>query len=281
MRYFTKELYKATRYNDALHMFLRISKNAEAFSEDYFKKLYKRKEYKFVHWRKTSYLYSKDIKFEDIWPEEPQGGFIDESEQAKKAYFEQREKAKVIFANRPPFDSEQAKADFEKQFSVRLNMFKENLPDDILQKVADIRVLALGIASQEVKQEITRYCKQNKGRVASARKEYIKTRIEYQKQHKELPFDEDIASLHDCNVVSCRKRRNSITLTFDGNGLFAKVTTIRMINCKIIKQDAPLHSARFLYNESYESGDGYEIHFLFEKDELIDFIVYADTLECF
>lgn len=277
MRYFTKELYKAMRYNDYLHSSLRISKNAEAFSEDYFKKLYKRKEYKYVNLVKTGYLF----KFEDIWPEEPRGDFINESEQAKKVYFEQREKAKVIFANRPPFDPEQAKANFEKTFSVSLNTFKENLPDDILQKVADIRVLALGIASQEVKQEITRYCKQNEKRFASARKDYIKTHIEYQKQHLELPFDEDIASLHDCNVVFCRKRGNDITLTFDGGGLFAKATTIRMINCKIIKQDAPLHSARFLYNESYKSGDGYEIHLLFEKNELLDFIVYADKLECF
>jgi hypothetical protein len=43
MKYMTKEWYE-TMQNTGFHLLLRVSKNAEVLSEDYFKKLYKREE---------------------------------------------------------------------------------------------------------------------------------------------------------------------------------------------------------------------------------------------
>ena len=52
-----------------------------------------------------------------------------------------------------------------------------------------------------------------------------------------------------------------------------------MKNCDVIKQDAPLHGAWCLYEEIYKAGEKFEIHFLLDKNKLIDYIIVADDLE--
>ncbi len=107
MKYFTKEWYEAAQ-KPHVRFSLKVSKKAEKFSEEYFEKLYKIKETERVNLIKKGF----DIKFEDIFPEEPREEFIIQSEEAKKAYFDQREQAKLSFANRPAFTpayAEQAK----------------------------------------------------------------------------------------------------------------------------------------------------------------------------
>ena len=278
MKYLTKEWYESAQ-KPHICFSLKISKKAENFSEEYFEKLYKIKETEHVNLIKKGF----DIKFEDIFPEEPRGEFIIQSEEAKKAYFEQREQARIKFANRPVFSpahAEQARKNFKQLHNKKIDNLKKNLPESILQKVADIRVLALDVSSAEVKREINKYCKQNEKLVNSSIKAYQK---QYEKQFKinEPDFAEDLAGLHDAKIISCRRKRNDIVWTIDVAGSFTDVSKIRMINCKVIKQDTPLHGARYMYDEIYKSGKGYELHFLLWKKKLIDFIVYTDDIECF
>lgn len=80
--------------------------------------------------------------------------------------------------------------------------------------------------------------------------------------------------------MSCRKDGKDIVLFIDNSHGFTKINKIRMKNCNVIKQDAPLHGAWCLYEEIYKSGEKYEIHFLLlRKNKLIDYIVLVDDID--
>ena len=281
MKYLTKEFYNAMQ-KMSLRYPLRASKKAEVFSEDYFKKLYKKEEDKRIKKRKAAY----EVKFEDMFPEElteELAYFFNlvelAPEEAQKAYLEQREQLKYNFDSRPKLSVEQEIKRFKQAFRNRLNYLNKLLPEHILQKVADIRVLAMNVAAPEVKKEITAYCKQNKKFVFSTLDAYKK---QLNKQFgPNAPFEEEL-NLHDNVVLSCRKRGKDIVLTIDNSYGYSTFSTIVFKNCTVIKQDAPLHGAWFLYNEIYKSGDKFELHFLLEKhNKLIDYTILTDGVNAF
>jgi hypothetical protein len=259
--------------NTSIHLLLRVSKKAEVFSEDYFKKLYKKEE---KAWLREQEDASK-VKFEDIYPDEFQAVYADgrplepsEFEETKKEYFEMREKARLNFINIPTFDLGQEKKNFKQALQHNVKYLERNLPDEILQKIADIRVLALNRTSTDIKKEITAYCKANRKAAESAAKAYWKG---YKKNFRngEPAFAEKFY-FHDCKVISCRKKGKDTILTLDNSGGFTTISQIIFKNCSILKKDTPLHGAWWLYNEIYKTNDGYEIHVLLLKNELIDFI---------
>lgn len=279
MKYFTKEWYEAVQISQ-LHLMLTVTEKAESFSEVFFKQLYKQQEKIYLDNKKEG----SEVIFEDIFPEEfyatyPEGTPLDESEfeKAREAYFKEREQARVSFENIPAFDLESERKFFKQMFLDQCNSLTKGLPNDILQKVADVRVLALNYASREVKQALTKYGKQLEKRVYSADEAYQE---QYRRQFKSnAPAFIEELSLHDCVVLSCRKKGKDVILQIDHSGGFTQIKTIRMKNCTVIKQDAPLHGAWCLYEEKYKAGDRYEIHFLLYKKKLIEYIVTVDDLE--
>ncbi len=255
MKYMTKEWYETMQKTD-LYLLLKVSKKAEAFSEEYFRELYRREEKNRLKLQKDV----SEVKFEDIYPEEFNAEYADgspleesEFEMAKKAYFEQREQARIHFGKLPSFDPDRERKKFRQLFRYDIKRLKNCLPESILMKVADIRVLALNYVSREVKQEITQFCKQNEKSTRAAMTAYQK---QYRKQFKTVvpAFTEDL-NLHDCVVLSCRRAGNDVVMSLDNSGGFTSISTIRMKNCNVIKQDVPLHGARCLYEEIYKAGE--------------------------
>lgn len=279
MRYMTKEWYGTMQKTD-FYSRLKVSKDAEFFSEGYFKELYKSEEKKWLELQESV----SNVKFEDIYPEVFHACNVDGSplekndfERLEREYFEQREKDRLEFNNRLPFDPLEEKKKFKRIFHLNINKLKENLSDEILKKVADIRVLALDYASSEVKNDITKYCKMNEEKVqkvVDAYQEQLKKQF-----HSNVPAFVSELYLHDCDVLSCRKDGKDIVLFIDNSHGFTKINKIRMKNCNVIKQDAPLHGAWCLYEEIYKLGEKYEIHFLLQKNKLIDYIVLVDDIE--
>ena len=267
-----------------MHILLTVSAEAEVFSEEYFKKLYNEKEQEWVDLKKRV----SEVKFEDVYPAEFQGRNIDGSpleeqlfKKLEKEYFEDRERAREAHDKLPPFDPEKQRQVFALRFESSVKYLQSNLPAEILQNVADIRVLALNRASEKVKKQITEYCENNRKITEQTVKDYQK---EYKKQFKskEPPFAEKL-NLHDCYVLSCKNERNDIVISIDNGDDFTDVSTVTFVNCTVIKQDAPLDDACFIYDEIYENGEGYELHFLLRKCEtdemeLLDFIVTADDV---
>jgi hypothetical protein len=255
MKYMTKEWYE-TSQNTFLHLSLKVSKKAEVFSEDYFRNLYKSEE---KAWLRLLESYS-DEELEKIYPGEFQTKYAD----GRQLELSEIEKGKKVY--------------FKQALQSNIKRLKRNLPDEILQKIADIRVLALDRASADIKKEITAYCKANKKAVDSAMNAYRK---EYKMSFKngEPTFAENF-DFHDCIVVACRKKGKDTVLTLDNSGGFTTINQIIFKNCSILKKDTPLHGAWWLYDEIYKTNDGYEIHTLLDKNgKLIDFIVYATDVE--
>lgn len=68
-------------------------------------------------------------------------------------------------------------------------------------------------------------------------------------------------------------------LTLDNYGGLTAIAQIIFKNCSILKQDAPLHGAWWLYDQIYKTNDGYKIHVLLQKNKLINFIVSVTDVE--
>lgn len=279
MRYMTKEWYETVQ-KTSFYLNLKVSKKAETYSECYFKELYKQKENEWLElWKNVYEISIKNAILKEFYAEYGEGVSIDdfEFEKIKNTYIKHCKQKDEGFNNIPEFNPEQEKKKHKRALQRNVKCLREKIPEDILQNVADIRVLALRVASREVKQKITKYCKQNEKKVNIAIATYQK---EYRKQFQEN--EPDFISelfLHDCTLLSCRKKGNDIVMTIDNSNGFTDISEIRMINCNIIKQDAPLHGAWCLYEEVYKSGDRFELHFLFQKKNLIDFIVTVDDIK--
>ena len=71
-----------------------------------------------------------------------------------------------------PFDPKAAEAEYEANYKENLDYIRANLPAEILNKVADHRVLALGVAEYDVLMEITRFCGGVNHRCELVREEY-------------------------------------------------------------------------------------------------------------
>lgn len=276
----TKEWYQIIQKTD-FHFNLKVSKKAEIFSEDYFKKLYKKEEKAWLQ------LFEEESKYklEDIYPEEFQVEEDDELifgtpefEKAKKEYLEMRERERLIWENPSPFDPEKEKKFFKQSFRSNLKDLKEGVPDVILNKIADIRVLALNWASTDIKKELTAYCKANEKAMELVIKEYWK---EYRKNFKKaVPDFYENFNIHDCRIISYRKVRKDIILSLDNIGSISTINKLILKNCSVIKQDESLRGAWWLYDEIYKTNDGYELHVLLFKNDLIDFIVTVSDIEC-
>ena len=135
MKYMTKDWYEMMQKTD-LHLLLKVSKKAEVFSEDYFKELYNREEKKWLKFQKEV----SEVKFEDLYPEEFYAEYADGSpleepvfEEAKKAYLEQREQARLNYNRFPPFDPERERKNFRQSFRNNIRVLKEKLPEDFAE----------------------------------------------------------------------------------------------------------------------------------------------------
>jgi len=281
MKYMTKEWYK-TMQNTGLHLLLKVSKRAESFSEEYFEELYKKEEARLLkQWKDVS-----QVKIEDIFPEEfPMEGFTEtitdpkELERIKEEYYKQRDEHLSNFErNRYVFNAQQEKKNFEQMLQNNLKRLKESLPSDILNKVADIRVLALNRTSAEVKKDITKFCKESTKAMNTAVDVY------WEGAKKVFGPDEpdivkNLNMLHDSWVISCREDKNDIVLDINSSGAFTNAGKIVFKDCTVIKLDEPINGSSWLYSEIYKKKNGYEIHVLLQKEELIDFIVRVSDVE--
>ena len=91
--------------------------------------------------------------------------------EAQQKWFVRNEKY-VAKHTKQPFDAEKAAIDFNKSYEENLEFVKANLPEDILSKVADIRVLALGCADYNTLEAVTRYCGQINRRCEKVSEKY-------------------------------------------------------------------------------------------------------------
>lgn len=221
MKYFTKEWYE-TCQNSGWHLNLSVSKNAEEFSDDYYRDLYTRRRRAFVK--------------------------------------EQKEMAE---AKGEAFDKVAAEVDFMQLHEKTVTRMEESLPLEIRAEVADIRVLALDIATKEVRQKLKAWCEGNKKEADAKVAGY-----------DGLKLEENL-----CGSIIRTMEMKTDALTFKLEGSDVKKVVFK--NYKVMEQGGYVLGAEWLQQEVYEAEGGNEYHaLLMKKDGKLAYLtVFAEEIE--
>lgn len=249
MNYFTKEWYELCQKTSA-HFGLEEDEKAEFFSEEYFQELYNQ--------RLNELILEEVIAKHEIV------------------------KVKGVYIEHKPLDSKKVAEDFKQSLVHNQEHIKNILPEQILGRIADIRVFVLRKATRQVIKDMTHYCQEN-------RKLTMKTIEDYQKYYKNAleSLDKSVVeriNFHDCTVIGIEQTENALTLLFDNSGGFTNITKMHLKNYEIVKQDALLQNSWWLYHEIYKTNGKYELHvLLLKKDKsltegLIEFTVSAEHI---
>lgn len=174
-----------------------------------------------------------------------------------------------------PFNSKEEAMWFAQNYRKKTRRLLSDLPQEILNKVADIRVLALGYCTECVYNLCQEFIENNRAAyrsVLQAYDDYINREL------KDIPFIN--ANFHDGVVKSLRRKGNALVLEFDDPEGALSHNRIVFRNAMVLQQDGRLCGADWLYNELYKNADGYEIHALLWRHwKLIDFIVQCSDVE--
>ncbi|AET68297.1 hypothetical protein Desor_2757 [Desulfosporosinus orientis DSM 765] len=249
MKYFTREWYKLCKMMSA-HLGLEEDKQAESFSEQYFQELYNQKL--------TEFLTQLQLVHEEI------------------ALKHQNFKESNI--KHESFDREKVSENFQQSFLDNQQRIINNFPEEILKKIADIRVFALNKATRPVIEDVTQLCQDNEKLV-------MKTIADYREYFKEVSktLDKNVINeinFHDCLVTGVEESEKTLTISFDSSGSFTNITKMHLDNYEILKQDASLENSWCVNDEIYQTNGKYELHIMLrnKKNRLIEFIVSAENL---
>ena len=251
MKYLTKQWYKDMHETD-MYLPLKVSKEAETFSEEYYNDLYKQEENKWLKLQKQI----SNVKFEEVYSQYAGNSVLNEHE------FKEIEKMLVEFNKRTSFDLEQEKKKFNKLHKNNIENLKYKLPNEILDNVADIRVLALARTSVIVKEQITNYCMKKNRIVEKVLDDY---REYYNRELKE--YEDNIVeelSLHDCLITNIIKKKDRLTIELDSSGGFTDIKAVIFEDYEIIEEEMDFTNRWWLYEEIYINDNSYEIHSLID-----------------
>ncbi len=258
MKYCTKEWYE-TMQRTSFHLLLRANKKAEKFSEEFYRYVYEQREKEELKIAEES----SKARFEDIF-DQLDFPNIDEYNKAREDYVP------------PKFDPEDLKAKFADAQKYNIELLENLLPEYILEKVADIRVLALDYCTNEVKWLIENFCEGNEKKTERTMDELMKA--EKREFGEKMPeFTKE--SFHDCEITEFEKDGRDIVISFDNSGGFTDCTGIVFKNAEIIEQDGDIIDAVWLYDEIYKTENGFEIHALLTGEDLKYFTVRCEDTE--
>lgn len=196
-----------------------------------------------------------------------------------------------------PYDEAAERQSFAELHSRELEEFQTRTPEKILRKVADIRVLALGLCTEEVYRDFEDYR-------ALCQKWTEKTMEEAWNMQKAQGLEKVWTgehSLHDAFVCSMKWEGEDLIIEFEvedpeerladirendpelleemgeAHFLFPEIKAARFRDAEILKQEGPVENSWWLYDEIWRTGEGtFEIHaLLWREDDLCEL-----TIEC-
>ena len=173
---------------------------------------------------------------------------------------EQKEVAEVLGEE---FSKAKAEVQFMENHERTVKSMEESIPQNILAEVADPRVLALDIATKEVRQKLKAWCEQNKKEADAKVKEYDGLQLE--------------ENLHDAVIRAMEMKAETLTFKLD----CADVKKVVFKNYKVLEQGGYVLGATWLHQEVYEAESGREYHALLMKKDgkLAEMTVFAEEIE--
>lgn len=270
MKYFTKEFYTLLLLSYA-NMSVKKSKSAEQINENFYNRVYEKTYAVFESVSRSLDWYrdtTNDIDKLDKYLFEPN---ITEEERLRreeiKNLYKRLHKNKKVY----PFDEKLCKAQFEERNRKFIELYSM-LPQEILSKIADIRVFALGYASAEVKKLLRPFCANLRKTIKEVQnKAYYETDEAESFLNKELGFNE----YQDFLLLGIEEKCGDIYLKSVNN----KCLIVK--NGKIIEGDGKtIHSydkdvpncpwSRIIAAELHRTDDKFEAHFLVDNNSEIE-----------
>lgn len=163
---------------------------------------------------------------------------------------------------------------FAEAYHRELEAYRTRTPAEILAKVADLRLLALGICTEEVFAELEAYrdrCRAETERVMD----------EAWKMQNAQGLDKSWTgkhSLHDSVVQSMDREGEDLTVEFerDEEADWPEIGAVRFHGARILKQEQSAENAWWLYDEIWRTDGGYEVHALLWRENG----VFELTVQC-
>ncbi|MBE6901683.1 MAG: DUF4085 family protein [Ruminococcaceae bacterium] len=162
------------------------------------------------------------------------------------------------------FDQSTVKRNYENGYRNKLEACKNGLPEEILSDIADVRVFALGVCTEQIKSRLKAWRYELEKKLDASVAPYL----EYAKKlYNELPVDfRKYMNFHDEYVKQFYCDGDSAVIEFedlnciDATGEIIRTDMLIFENVEIIEQDNDIVGAVWLYDELYKTADGYELH---------------------
>ena len=290
MRYLTKDWYEICQ-RTGLHYGMRVHREAGAFSETLYQRLYRRKEKAYIQSEREIYNFDpryflgrdrssfvpadkfvrgEEIKAEDI--------FIYQMTQEEK---EKIQKMIEAYDQRPPFDEKKCKQEFRvMQETSRMEEAEERIPDEILRQIADMRVFCLGYCTKDVKVQLERVSRANDKIVKLGSEANAKAQ-----KAEDIPESiRKIHNFHDSIILEIsgssgfENRWDQFVIRMDPRGSFTECNKVTFQNADIIKQESNITGSCWLYCELYRIEKGYEVHILFWGEGMPELILTCSDI---
>lgn len=174
-----------------------------------------------------------------------------------------------------PYDEAAACQSFAELYDRELEEFRTRTPEKILEKVADVRMLALGLCTEEVYRDFKQYRALCEKWTEKTMEEAWNMRIS---QGLEKAFTGE-HSLHDSFVLAMKREGEDLVIEFeyDEDATWPEIKAIRFRDAEILKQEQPMENAWWLYDEIWRTEEEtIEIHALLWKENE----VFELTVEC-
>lgn len=176
------------------------------------------------------------------------------------------------------FNAEDARREFQKNYDENLTFVKASIPEEILEKVPDVRLLALGVADSETVQAIARHC----GKLA---RRCEKTQNDYDERLEALAEELGWLKINTLNLIigapiTSATREGDAYVIETGADNTDIACKLQLFNANVTSSDTIVGSV-VLQLEILGEGDKLELNLLCEnKDgELCEFSSTVTDLE--
>ena len=279
MKYFTKEW--QNNYKD-ICLELEVSLKAGRFSEKYYQDLYNAKLIEFLEEEKEMSEMEDGENEEDLWNEihffDDNGNLVNARDVMTEEEFEklreeilenERQSMEDYEEEIEPYDEDKLTESFLEMHNREVEELRQKLPAEILDQVADVRVLALGKATRKVKKMIDKYCAEDDRNFEKAFENYSKY---WDSISDKIPDNiKENYDFHDCMILKIKNIGDDIVFELDNGGGFTDIKRIIYKKAEMIENNFA-KDCYWMYDEIYLADGGFEFHISIDGENGYDYI---------
>lgn len=279
MKYFTKEW--QNNYKD-ICLELEVSLKAGRFSEKYYQDLYNAKLKEFLEEEKEMSEMEDGENEEDLWNEihffDDNGNLVNARDVMTEEEFEklreeilenERQSMEDYEEEIEPYDEDKLTESFLEMHNREVEELRQKLPAEILDQVADVRVLALGKATRKVKKMIDKYCAEDDRNFEKAFENYSKY---WDSISDKIPDNiKENYDFHDCMILKIKNIGDDIVFELDNGGGFIDIKRIIYKKAEMIENNFA-KDCYWMYDEIYLADGGFEFHISIDGENGYDYI---------